>query len=177
MRKYQILISLLAIFMFLFVTGSELFAQKTIWVKGYYRDNGTYVQGYYKTAPDGNPYNNFSYPGNYNPYTGKTATGNPETYLRNYYKKSLSKSSKPLGYLSKKYYRDYDAIINSELSNSWNNIYNTDGESGLNFENGYNYLLPALNSNNSLLPALNKNNSLSEPLYQENYLLPPLYDE
>jgi hypothetical protein len=31
-------------------------------VDGYYR-GGTYVQPHYRTAPDGNPYNNYGYPG------------------------------------------------------------------------------------------------------------------
>ena len=47
--------------------------------------NGTYVQPHYRSNPDGNPYNNWSFPGNVNPHTGKVATGNPETYIRNYY--------------------------------------------------------------------------------------------
>lgn len=55
-------------------------------VRGYYRKDGTYVQPHYRSSPDGNPYNNYSYPGNVNPYTGKVATGNPSTYLANYYK-------------------------------------------------------------------------------------------
>ncbi len=54
-------------------------------VNGYYRKNGTYVQPYYRSNPDGNPYNNWSFPGNTNPYTGKVASGNPDTYLNNYY--------------------------------------------------------------------------------------------
>ncbi len=58
-----------------------------VWVNGYYR-NGTYVKGHWRSAPDGNPYNNWSFPGNINPYTGRIATGNPETYLKNYYKYS-----------------------------------------------------------------------------------------
>lgn len=57
------------------------------YVRGHYR-NGTYVNGHYRSEPDGNPYNNYSFPGNTNPYTGKTAGGSPETYLRNYYKDS-----------------------------------------------------------------------------------------
>lgn len=36
-----------------------------------------------RSNPDGNPYNNWSYPGNTNPYTGKVAPGNPSTYLDN----------------------------------------------------------------------------------------------
>lgn len=59
-------------------------AQAAVYVRGYYRSDGTYVQGHYRSSPDGNPYNNYSYPGNTNPYTGETATGNPDTYLQNY---------------------------------------------------------------------------------------------
>ena len=54
-------------------------------VRGYYRSNGTYVQPHYRSSPDGNPYNNYSYPGNTNPYTGKVSSGNPDTYLERYY--------------------------------------------------------------------------------------------
>jgi hypothetical protein len=53
-------------------------------VKGYFRKDGTYLQPHYRSNPDGNPYNNWSFPGNVNPYTGKVAPGNPDTYLKNY---------------------------------------------------------------------------------------------
>ena len=56
-----------------------------VWVDGYYKTDGTYVTGHWRSAPNGDPYDNFSFPGNTNPYTGKTATGNPDTYLNNYY--------------------------------------------------------------------------------------------
>jgi hypothetical protein len=59
------------------------FAQQ--WVNPYVRSDGTPVQGYWRSTPDGDPYNNYSYPGNTNPFTGKVAPGNPDTYLRNYY--------------------------------------------------------------------------------------------
>lgn len=59
---------------------------KRVYVKGYYRKDGTYVKGHYRTAPDGNPYNNYSTPGNYNPNTGKVTGGNLETYLKKYEK-------------------------------------------------------------------------------------------
>src|ERR1043165_993583 len=55
-----------------------------VWVDGYYRKDGTYVTGHGRSAPNGDPYDNFSFPGNTNPYTGKIATGNPETYLKKY---------------------------------------------------------------------------------------------
>jgi hypothetical protein len=46
-------------------------------VNGYYRQNGTYVQPYHATNPDGNPYNNYSTQGNVNPYTGQMGHRNP----------------------------------------------------------------------------------------------------
>ena len=70
-----------------------------VWVNGYFRKDGTYVQGHWRSDPDGNPYNNWSFPGNINPYTGKVATGNPETYLRNYYN-SESSNAKKIGFSS-----------------------------------------------------------------------------
>ncbi len=46
----------------------------SVHVKGYYRSNGTYVAPHYRSAPDGNFYNNWSTKGNVNPYTGKPGT-------------------------------------------------------------------------------------------------------
>ncbi len=59
-----------------------------VYVRGYYRKDGTYVRPHYRTAPDGNPYNNYSFPGNYNPNTGKITTGDPQKYLDRYYNKT-----------------------------------------------------------------------------------------
>ncbi len=67
-------------------------------VNGYYRSNGTYVQSYERTAPDGNPYNNYSYPGNYNPNTGKITGGSAATYLNNYYNHSTGGSYSTYNY-------------------------------------------------------------------------------
>lgn len=53
-------------------------------VRGYTRQDGTYVPPHWRSRPDGNPSNNYSFPGNTNPYTSKVAPGNPSTYLRNY---------------------------------------------------------------------------------------------
>jgi len=63
-------------------------ADAAVRVKGYFRKDGTYVAPHYRSNPDSNPLNNWSFPGNVNPYTGKVAPGNPDTYLKNYYKKS-----------------------------------------------------------------------------------------
>lgn len=67
----------------LVVTSIQLFSQ--VRVSSYYRKDGTYVQSHYRSNPDGIPYNNWSYPGNKNPYTGIVASGNTSTYLDNYY--------------------------------------------------------------------------------------------
>lgn len=64
-------------------------------VRGYYRKDGTYVQPHYRSNPDSSPYNNWSYPGNVNPYTGKVAPGNPETYLKKYRSGSGVSSGSP----------------------------------------------------------------------------------
>jgi hypothetical protein len=45
-----------------------------VYVNGYYRNDGTYVKPHYRSAPDGNFYNNWSTKGNVNPYTGQTGT-------------------------------------------------------------------------------------------------------
>jgi len=61
-------------------------------VRGYVRKDGTYVPPHVRSSPDRNPYNNWSYPGNINPYTGKVATGDPLAYLERYYSRSSSGS-------------------------------------------------------------------------------------
>ncbi|HEU4583280.1 MAG TPA: hypothetical protein VFS67_33715 [Polyangiaceae bacterium] len=43
-------------------------------VRGYVRKDGTYVAPHYRSAPDGNFWNNWSTRGNVNPYTGKPGT-------------------------------------------------------------------------------------------------------
>lgn len=92
MSKYKSL--LFSVLVGLFLGVISLFntnvAFADVWVNGYTRSNGTYVQGYYRSSPDSNPYNNYSYPGNLNPYTGKIAPGNTSTYLNNYYNSGSS---------------------------------------------------------------------------------------
>ena len=65
------------------------------WVRGYYRHNGTYVRPHYRTNPDGNPYNNYSFPGNYNPNKGAITPGNPGRYLDRYYNRSYPRLNSP----------------------------------------------------------------------------------
>ena len=43
-----------------------------IYVHGYQRSNGTYVQGYHRSTPDDTVNNNYSAQGNLNVYTGQS---------------------------------------------------------------------------------------------------------
>ena len=61
--------------LFLVLISMSVFAD--VFVNGYYRNDGTYVQPHYRSNPDGNILNNWSTQGNVNPYTGKTGTVNP----------------------------------------------------------------------------------------------------
>lgn len=72
------------------------------WVRGYYRRDGIYVQPHYRTNPNGNPYNNYSFPGNYNPNTGRIAPGNPDTYLNRYYNRPYRSPYAPHKYFQRR---------------------------------------------------------------------------
>lgn len=55
--------------------GSQAFARgPDVYVHGYQRQDGSYVQPYYRTAPDQYINNNYGTQGNYNPYTGMMGT-------------------------------------------------------------------------------------------------------
>jgi hypothetical protein len=60
----------------LYGSGNSMYGNDET-VNGYTRSNGTYVQPYHRTAPDSNPYNNYSTQGNVNPYTGQIGHKNP----------------------------------------------------------------------------------------------------
>ena len=45
-----------------------------VWVDGYFRNDGTYVQGHYRSSPDSSVTNSWSYSGNTNPYTGEVGS-------------------------------------------------------------------------------------------------------
>jgi hypothetical protein len=60
-------------------------AMAQTYVHGYTTKNGTYVAPHYRSAPDGNPYNNWSTVGNVNPYTGQVGTKNPYSSYSNPY--------------------------------------------------------------------------------------------
>lgn len=62
------------IFIILLSISTISYVYANVHVKGYYRKNGTYVQPHYRSAPDDIIYNNWSYKGNVNPYTGEIGT-------------------------------------------------------------------------------------------------------
>lgn len=96
----------------LFGFFSQVSMVYAVHVNGYYRSNGTYVNGYERTAPDSSPYNNYSYPGNYNPNTGSITGGNTSTYLNNYY----NSSSYTSGYSAPSSYSSYTATPSCPLN-------------------------------------------------------------
>jgi len=57
---------------------------ESVWVNGYYRSDGTYVEGYYRTAPNNTVLDNYSHYGNVNPYTGAIGTKDPYLDNNNY---------------------------------------------------------------------------------------------
>ena len=64
---------------FLLLLTTLVYAER---VRGYFRNNGTYVQPYNRSDRNSTVRDNYSYKGNYNPYTGSTGT--------NYYRNSPS---------------------------------------------------------------------------------------
>ena len=80
MRLIGSLIGVLCIFAIL---AQPVFA-RDVYVRGHYRSNGTYVQPHYRSAPDGNFFNNWSTKPNINPYTGKRGTLHTPRSYNNY---------------------------------------------------------------------------------------------
>lgn len=64
---------LLILFLLLSASVTSVFSQ--VQVRGYYRKNGTYVQPHQRTYPNHTITDNYSYPGNYNPNTGRVSGG------------------------------------------------------------------------------------------------------
>ena len=69
-RKLSIVVAfcLLALFAF------SSIANASVYVRGYYRSNGTYVAPHYRSSPNSTYLDNYSYQGNINPYTGSVGT-------------------------------------------------------------------------------------------------------
>ncbi len=72
-----------------------------VYVRGYYKSDGTYVQPHYRSSPNSTTLDNWSTKGNINPYTGKLGTRNPYTI-----------SPSPYGRSTNPYYSPYDPYRN-----------------------------------------------------------------
>jgi len=57
-----------------------------VYVRGYYRQDGTYVRSHYRSDPDGDFYNNWNTYPNVNPYTREIGTKRtpPDSYPESY---------------------------------------------------------------------------------------------
>lgn len=64
--------TILAVLVIICVTNFA--ANADVYVRGYSRGNGTYVQPHYRSNPDGNLNNNWSTYPNVNPHTGRMGT-------------------------------------------------------------------------------------------------------
>ena len=67
---------------FMFMASNASFAD--VFVNGYYKSNGTYVQPHYRSDPNSTRLDNWSTRGNINPYTGKRGYMNPNAPLYDY---------------------------------------------------------------------------------------------
>ena len=105
MRKAAFLLLTLAL-----LTCSCLSFAGDVYVNGYYRSNGTYVEPHYRSSPNNTVTDNYNYVGNTNPHTGQVGSD----YYRNspsspYYNGSSSNNT-----------------INSNNSNPWYKTRNSD---------------------------------------------------
>ncbi len=69
-----LLVLILIVFSFATVAITSSPAYADVWVNGYTKKDGTRVEGYYRSDPDGIVNNNWSVEGNTNPYTGVEGT-------------------------------------------------------------------------------------------------------
>jgi hypothetical protein len=69
MRRMATILTILAI-----TLGVGTTLRADVYVRGYYRSNGTYVQPHWRSNPDGKVQNNWSTYPNVNPYTGARGT-------------------------------------------------------------------------------------------------------
>jgi hypothetical protein len=67
MKCFFILASLIFISLFLFVVDTLAYVR----VKPYFRRNGTYVQPHFRSNPNSFKYDNWSFRGNVNPFSGR----------------------------------------------------------------------------------------------------------
>ena len=67
----------------LFLLSLPLTTLADVWVEGYYRSNGTYVKGHWRSSPNDTKSDNWSTRGNLNPHTGRLGTRSYDDYSNN----------------------------------------------------------------------------------------------
>lgn len=81
------------LFTVLFFAIASTFSQ--VYVSGYYKSNGTYVQPHYRSSPNSTVLDNYSTKGNINPYTGQIGTKSVSSNYSNYSTSSYSSNYYP----------------------------------------------------------------------------------
>lgn len=110
----------LAVLVMILATCISAYAD--VYVRGYYRSNGTYVSPHYRSNPDGNFYNNWSTYPNVNPYTGSIGTRRtpsysaPTHYFQSHSYPSLNYNSRVRSSYTP--YSSYGSSLGSSLSSS-----------------------------------------------------------
>jgi hypothetical protein len=115
------------LFFFVFLFSFAQTNSNHVYVSGHYKSNGTYVQPYYRTAPNSTNRDNFSTRGNTNPYTGQAGYITPDsntssTYTTKSYLNSNTTYPKP----------NYNTTSTNVSNNSYNSksIYTTTSSYG-----------------------------------------------
>ena len=92
MRIKEYFLNFLFVFLFALLTifSSAQTNSNHLRVSGYYRSNGTYIQPYFRTAPNSTNRDNFSTKGNTNPYTGKPGWIEPDNKFNTFYYNTYS---------------------------------------------------------------------------------------
>ncbi len=98
---------------------NNLSAQKSdVFVNGYLKNDGTYIQPHFRTTPNNSMFDNYSTKGNYNPYTGKPGWIDPYLKVSNSYYARMPATYKPdygklFIYLNKKDSYNYFRIVDN----------------------------------------------------------------
>ncbi|MGM0629207.1 MAG: hypothetical protein ACQESA_02170 [Patescibacteria group bacterium] len=166
MNEY-VFISLCLTFLLLLIAPFPVFAD--VWIDGYYRDSGSWVESHYRSEPDGNPFNNWSYPGNTNPYTGETADGNAETYLENHYNSDSGYSNYNQNYNSYDRSRRYDRYNSYDYNYDHDYGYDVHDRASSDSNEYGNYSYGAYEYNSATHNSTSKcpNNSYYSSVYEE----------
>ena len=64
----RLIVSIVTLICLIGFAGSSF---ASVYVRGYTKRNGSYTFPHYRSNPDGHKFNNWSYHGNINPYTGR----------------------------------------------------------------------------------------------------------